>query len=236
MISTLEIVQRLGLALLLSGVIGLDRQRKNRPAGLRTHMLTGLSAAALMIVSVDFAHYQPLSSREIQSADPSRIASYVLAAMGFLGMGTILRGPNGVTGLTTAATLWLVTALGLSAGAGMFGLALMTSAAALFILIILRYLERWYISPPRLRIRRRVTIVIEDGPTNRGRAMDAIHALHGKLLRETLTRAAGATASRRVDFHVELEGAMAYGALHDRLERLPGLQRLEIRAPKQSSS
>lgn len=228
-------MQRLGLALVLSGLIGLDRQRKNHPAGLRTHMLTGLSAAALMIVSVDFAHYQPFSAEQIQDTDPSRIASYVLAALGFLGAGTIMRGPSGVMGLTTAATLWVVTALGLCSGAGMFALAIITAVAALFVLMGLRYLERWYITPPRPRMRRRVTVVIEDGHANRGTAMEAMHALHGKLLRETLTRSTSASALRRIDFQVDLEGAIAYGALYDRLETLPGLRRLEIRIPKSTT-
>lgn len=236
MLSLLDIVMRLGLAMGLSGLIGLERERKNRPAGLRTHMLTGLSAAALMMLSVDFVHYQPLSEREIHNTDTSRIASYVLAALGFLGAGTILRGPGGVLGLTTAATLWLVTALGLCAGAGMFALALITAGAALFVLMGLRYLEKWYIDPPVRRIRRQVTIVTEDEPATRSLAMDALRAVQGRLLRETLTRSADATALRRIDFHVDLHSANDYSALHDRLETLPGLRELEIRMPRTPGS
>jgi putative Mg2+ transporter-C (MgtC) family protein len=232
MLSVLDVLLRLGLALLLSGLIGIERERKNRPAGLRTHMLTGLSAAALMILSVDFIHYQPAPPGRAYLGDPGRIASYVLAALGFLGAGTILRGPGGVMGLTTAATLWLVTALGLAAGAGMFALAGITAGAALFVLLVLRYFEHRYIDRPDRRIRRRVTLVIQDGPQNRGAAVAAMHAVRGRLVREALTHGADRRTLLRLDFNVDLADGADYNAMHARLEALPGLRQLEIRKPK----
>jgi putative Mg2+ transporter-C (MgtC) family protein len=232
MLSVLDVLQRLGLALLLSGLIGLERERKNRPAGLRTHMLTGLSAAALMVLSVDFAHYQPIPKEHVWDTDPGRIASYVLAALGFLGAGTILRGPGGVVGLTTAATLWLTTALGLAAGAGMVALAGITAGAALFVLLVLRYFEHRYIDRPDRRIRRRVTLVIHDGAANRAAAVAAMHALRGRLVSESLTRGGDRGTLLRLDFRVELADGAEYNAMHARLEALPGLRQLEIRQPK----
>src|SRR5690349_13217981 len=119
MLSWNEILLRLVTASLLGGVIGLERERKNWSAGLRTHMMVCLGASLAMLVS---AHgFSDVLHLKNVSLDPSRIAAQVISGIGFLGAGTIVLLKQGIIkGLTTAAGLWTAAAIGLAAGAGMY--------------------------------------------------------------------------------------------------------------------
>ena len=142
MISPAEILLRLLLAIALGGVIGYDRERRSSTAGLRTHMLVCLGAALGMIVSA-FGFADVLRHPDIV-LDPSRIAAGVISGIGFLGAGAILflRREEVVRGLTTAAGLWTVAAIGLAAGAGMYVASLLATAIAWAILSVLKLVER----------------------------------------------------------------------------------------------
>jgi putative Mg2+ transporter-C (MgtC) family protein len=126
-------VLRLAFALLIGGLIGIEREIKGKPAGMRTNMLMCTGSCLLMILSIEVARQSG------HQGDPGRIAAQVVTGIGFLGAGTIIRSGVSVTGLTSAATLWFVAALGLVIGTGDFALAL---AAALVILTILTLLVR----------------------------------------------------------------------------------------------
>ncbi len=104
---------------LLSALIGVEREYSHKPAGLRTHILVGMGAALFGVLSPVFG------------GDPSRIAAYVVAGIGFIGGGTIIQTQNKVQGITTAASLWLTAAVGLAAGAGLYVLALISAIAGL---------------------------------------------------------------------------------------------------------
>jgi putative Mg2+ transporter-C (MgtC) family protein len=106
-----EILLKLAVSVLLGGIIGWEREVHDRPAGLRTHVLVCVGSAVYMILSMSFPG----------TSDPSRIAAQVATGMGFLGAGTIIRHGNAVRGLTTAASLWAVAAIGLSVGRGEAG-------------------------------------------------------------------------------------------------------------------
>ncbi len=156
MLPTWEIAARLLLAAALGGVIGFDRERHTWAAGLRTHMLVCLGAALAMIVSA-FAFSRILQQWPHVVLDPSRIAAQVISGIGFLGAGTILflHRENVIRGLTTAAGLWTVAAIGLAAGGGMYLAAVITTAIAWVILAVLKPLERRFAvrkKPPRLQI------------------------------------------------------------------------------------
>lgn len=143
MLPTWEIAVRLLLAAGLGAVIGFERERHTWAAGLRTHMLVCLGAALAMIVSAfAFADVLPQWPRVV--LDPSRIAAQVVSGIGFLGAGTIMfmHRENVVRGLTTAAGLWTVAAIGLAAGGGMYAAAVIATAVAWVILAVLRPLER----------------------------------------------------------------------------------------------
>ena len=115
-------VLRLIVAALLSAVIGLERELRQQDAGLRTHMLVGLGAA--LFASVGIA----------MGSDPTRIAAQVVSGIGFLGAGAIFRSGETIRGLTTAAGLWLVAAVGVSAGSGLIQLAVIATVVGLAIL------------------------------------------------------------------------------------------------------
>lgn len=119
-----EIAVRLGAALILGGALGLNRELHGKPAGLRTHGLVSLGAAVATIVSLGL----PGDSHAVDPNAISRVLQGILTGIGFLGAGVILRDPNGhVTGLTTAATIWICAVLGVVCGLGywsVFGIAL----------------------------------------------------------------------------------------------------------------
>jgi len=123
-----EMVLRLLLAATLGAAIGYQRERAHKPAGLRTHILICAGAALFTVVSVyGFG----------ASGDPARVAAGVVAGIGFLGAGAIIRRGEGIVeGLTTAATIWAVAAIGLAAGAGLYLVAAVTAAVVLVVLFL----------------------------------------------------------------------------------------------------
>ena len=136
-----EVLVRLGVAAGLTGVIGLERELRERAAGLRTHMLVGIGSALFTIVSAygwtDFG----FSTASGVVFDPTRIAAQVVTGIGFLGAGAIIRQGLAVRGLTTAASLWIVAAIGMAAGAGYFSAALIATGIVLVGLGPFRWLE-----------------------------------------------------------------------------------------------
>lgn len=119
---------RLVLAALLAGAIGIERELREQEAGLRTHMLVCVGATMFMVVGVyGWSDYR-LGNDIGVVVDPSRVASYVVSGIGFLGAGAIIRHGINVRGLTTAASLWVVAAIGVAVGAGMYAFAVATTA------------------------------------------------------------------------------------------------------------
>ncbi|MCJ2068922.1 MgtC/SapB family protein [Methylobacterium sp. J-030] len=142
MLSNLEIIARLVLAAILSGLIGVERERLLWAAGLRTHMLVGVGACLIMIVSA-FGFGDVLGAKNVV-LDPSRIAAQVVSGIGFLGAGTILLRGEVVKGLTTAASLWAVAAIGLAIGSGLYVAGTATTFILLAILAGLKPLQERY--------------------------------------------------------------------------------------------
>jgi putative Mg2+ transporter-C (MgtC) family protein len=141
MISWVEVLIRLSLAGFFGAVIGLERERKDWAAGLRTHMMVCLGASLVMLVSA-YGFQDVLGPKNIV-LDPSRIAAQVISGIGFIGAGTILFLRQGIVrGLTTASGLWTVAAIGLATGGGMYLAALIATVLAIFILWVLQPVER----------------------------------------------------------------------------------------------
>jgi putative Mg2+ transporter-C (MgtC) family protein len=147
-----EVVLRLMLAALLCGAIGFEREVRDQPAGFRTHILLGLGAALFTLVSA--YGFEPFTRAALGSGglqfDPTRISAQIVAGVGFLGAGAIIRQGRDVRGLTTAASLWAVSAIGMAAGAGyLFGAAAAT-VLAVATLNALRRFRSSVITPLRL--------------------------------------------------------------------------------------
>ncbi|MDR3020151.1 MAG: MgtC/SapB family protein [Treponema sp.] len=137
-ITELDIVIRLCLGFLAGGIIGFERSSRRQVAGLRTHILIALGATCLTLLSI----WIPQNYFDMKNGDPGRIAAQVVSGIGFLGAGAIIRLGNDVKGLTTAASLWLVAAIGMAIGAGMYIAALTGEILALITLITLNRVER----------------------------------------------------------------------------------------------
>jgi putative Mg2+ transporter-C (MgtC) family protein len=134
-----ESMLRLVLAAALGGIIGLEREASGKPAGFRTNLLICLGAALLTEISVEVARDVELPGGF--GADPGRIAAQIVSGIGFLGAGTILRSRGSVTGLTTAATLWVVAAIGIAAGAAAYVHAIVGTLLVMVALITLGRFE-----------------------------------------------------------------------------------------------
>ena len=134
------VLVRLAVSMLLSAIIGLERELHGKPAGLRTHMLVSVGCTLFMLFGVN----APAIFGEHVSVDPSRIAAQIVTGVGFLGAGTIIRSVGSVHGLTTAASIWMVAAVGTAVGGGFFSGASLGTVMALLILWIgdSKYLSR----------------------------------------------------------------------------------------------
>ena len=130
-----DVIVRLLLAAGLGAAIGLEREIRQKPAGLRTNMLIALGSALFSLTSLAIARY---------GGTPDRIAANIVTGVGFLGGGAILRGGRSVQGMTTAATVWVNAAIGMAAGIGEFRLAIAATGIALIVLIVLPPIERYF--------------------------------------------------------------------------------------------
>src|SRR5437016_5675750 len=131
-LSYLEMFLRIAMAFIAGFVVGWERESHGRPAGLRTTILTCVASAVAMIVSqVLFTESATITPASTWRPDPARLGAGILTGIGFLGAGTILRHANVIRGVTTAASLWFVTVLGLAFGSGEFALGFMGTAVAL---------------------------------------------------------------------------------------------------------
>jgi putative Mg2+ transporter-C (MgtC) family protein len=149
----LDLLLKLVLAVLLGGAIGLEREIAGKAAGLRTNILICLGSALLTDVSIAMAAYARIG-------DPARLAAQIVTGVGFLGAGTIMQGRGKITGLTTAATIWVVAAIGITVGAGFYFEAI---GAGVLVALVLSGLGR--LEHRARRARRSVRMVIRTAPT-----------------------------------------------------------------------
>jgi len=133
-ISDIELIRRLLTAALLGALLGLEREMKQKSAGLRTNILIALGSALFTVMSYEMA--------SPADGDPGRIAAQIVTGIGFLGAGAIMRTDSGVQGLTTAATVWVNAAVGVAAGGGSYHLAFIATGITLAALLVLEPLER----------------------------------------------------------------------------------------------
>ena len=159
-ISYVQIFLRLFIALILGGLIGFEREKNNHPAGFRTHILVSVGSALIMLISI--YGFTDFLGEENVNFDPSRIAAQVVTGIGFLGAGTILRHGYTVTGLTTAASLWVVAAIGLAIGAGFYFGAVISTIFVLISLAVLAKIDP-YITRKKQLVDLRVSVIDRPG-------------------------------------------------------------------------
>lgn len=139
-----EIAIRLILATFFGALVGFERELRDRPAGLRTHMLVSLAAAMFTILAFEIFYAVKVHDK-VANIDPLRLVEAVTAGVAFLAAGTILQSRGRVKGLTTGASMWLAGALGLACGAGFYTIAMMGGLLTLFILAVIRYIENRFL-------------------------------------------------------------------------------------------
>jgi putative Mg2+ transporter-C (MgtC) family protein len=216
-----ELLVRLIVGTALGGIVGYERGVHGRPAGFRTHLIVALASTTFMLVSTHFVYFQHYTKDDLVAVDPSRIAASIVTGIGFLGGGAILRTGLNVQGLTTAAGLWLVAAIGMAAGAGMY---VVSVAATLFGIVALVVLRRFEHKDDQLR--RRISLVLADGGTT-------VPGLF-RALAQTGVAVAPMEYERRLDerrIHVTLQARIppeSQEGLVDLLEAQPGLERVRI--------
>jgi putative Mg2+ transporter-C (MgtC) family protein len=146
-----KMIARLVLAAVLGGIIGLERELKHRPAGLRTNMFICFGSAMFTVLSIELGG----------PSDSTRIAAQIIAGIGFIGAGSILRDKGGVTGLTTAATIFVVASIGMACGGGLYMLAVFATILMFLALLVLGWMERRFNLKPLLM---NYTIVTDKSP------------------------------------------------------------------------
>jgi putative Mg2+ transporter-C (MgtC) family protein len=217
-----EILLRVSLAGALGASIGLERELRDREAGLRTHLLVAVGSALFTLVSAygfrDFDYGRNTGF----TLDPTRISAQIVTGIGFLGAGAIIRQGISVRGLTTAATLWIVAAIGLASGAGYYSAAVITTGVVLFALYPLRIIAFRVTSPLR---RDQGRFAVELGPD--GSAGDLLKLLesHHVQVRSFEVEHAGETRIVAVD--AQLPHMAAAGAVMDDVKHLEHVRRVE---------
>ncbi len=216
--SVYEIIFKLALAGILGGLIGLERESLNRPAGLRTYTLVCVGSALAMVVSLDmyFQYYQTVN------ADPGRIAAQVISGIGFLGAGTIMREGATVRGLTTAAGLWVVACIGLAVGAGLYIPAIATTALILFILIYFIHFEEKFTG---LREYKGLLMLLEDRPGQVGIIGSILGDMDILIKNIELTRLED--DDLEVELLIHLPPNMSIEQVIDELSVVKGLRRID---------
>jgi len=222
MLSAPDILIRLFLGTLLGGVIGFERESHGRPAGFRTHLLVCLASVLIMIVSEEYYHLASTNPAFIR-IDPARIAAGAITGVGFLGAGVIIKSGFSVQGLTTAACLWIVSAIGLSVGAGLYAPAVISTMIAVMALWSLRRIERnmatmkfWYLA---------VTAESLEKDADMERVVDDMNAKIMSIDYDIHTR------DRETTFHMTLSsrGEFDPRELLRRLSSIDGINRVSLK-------
>lgn len=218
----LDLVLRIVVGTALGGIIGYERDIHGRPAGLRTHAVVALASATFMVVSTHFVYFQEYKAGDLVEVDSSRIAASVVSGIGFLAGGAILRNGLTVQGLTTAAGLWLVAAIGLCAGGGMYIEAVAVTIIGVATLVFLRRFE-----DKDDRIRRRLSLTVQEGAItpeqllHRLRTRDVLAALEGWSKDKT-------GSVRQLTLSVRLSRLDGEQTLASLLEAEPGILRMQL--------
>ncbi|MGY4691852.1 MgtC/SapB family protein [Salibacterium sp. K-3] len=221
------IMVRIISAAALAGLIGAEREYKRHPAGFRTHMLVGTGACLAMVMAL--FGFQPYleANEEVARYDPSRLASYVISGVGFLGAGTIIVQGVSIKGLTTAASIWVVAAIGLAAGAGMYFAAILTTIIVLLSLLFLNNIERLFQTSSS---QKKVNIIMDK---DNSPLSDVVKAFEEEnVLVKKVAGSADNTAELEQKlsfvFYIEDSSETNHTVLYDRLIKINGVLEVEM--------
>lgn len=223
MLTTTEIILRLLLGTLLGGIIGFERQTHGRPAGFRTQLLVCVACVLLMIISENYSAHGTLPGDYIR-LDPTRIAAGAMTGIGFLGAGVIIKTGVSVQGLTTAACIWIVAAIGLAVGAGQYIAALTGSVITFISLWMLRIVEN---KIPRLTYKYITLVTDESGDEN---AIISLFEEKGFKVSKMDYEITVAEKKKSFIFTVTSKDSVSMKELTDEVSSLNYIKRLEIKS------
>ncbi|MEO5576812.1 MAG: MgtC/SapB family protein [Gaiellaceae bacterium] len=213
---------RLVLSALLAGVIGIERELREQEAGLRTHMLVCVGATMFMLVGVyGWSDYE-LGNDIGVVVDPSRVASYVVSGIGFLGAGAIIRYGINVRGLTTAASLWVVAAIGVAVGAGMYELSVATTALVILALWPLAQVKT--LLAGKQEAARRLAVTLEP----RASVVSALAAIEESGFELASVEIGEEEDARQLDVVITTAADASLGELLDGLVELDGVRSASV--------
>lgn len=214
-----DTVLKLLLASFLGGLIGFEREMHGRPAGFRTHLLVSLGSALFVAVSIEF--YRLYSHVGV---DPGRVAAQVVTGIGFLGAGAIIRERGAIRGLTTAACLWVASAIGVACGVGMFSVSMVVTGIAIVSLLVLKKLESTLSKDTYLEV-----AILSDDRSGQMEQIEGILLECGVDLMETALERELDTATVRFEFQLRVVGRHTTCKLVDRLSGLEGIRKVSLR-------
>ncbi len=210
-----RIFLRLTLAVIFGGIVGIERENKQRPAGFRTHILVCVGSALVMLTS---EHIFNLYSDKV-NLDPARLGAQVISGIGFLGAGTIIREGMSVRGLTTAASLWAVACIGLATGMGFYVGAAYGTAIIYLTLFLLRKLEN--VLRKKVILTLKVTIKTESNTSLLGEIWSVL-GRYGVHIR-SMEFLAEDEEYTRIKYRLELPGGLSGDVITKKINEIPGL-------------
>jgi putative Mg2+ transporter-C (MgtC) family protein len=217
---------RLCLAFAAGGIIGFERSSRHQVAGLRTHILIAVGAALLMILSI----WIPQEFLGAKNGDPGRIAAQVVSGIGFLGAGAIIRLGNNIKGLTTAASLWLVAAVGLALGAGLYIAAAIAEGISLFTLVFMDLFEKRLFPAERNKV---LELFYKTSNPDAKEALDVLRSYKIRIqsfdMDESFDKKTGKNKVGRIRLLVGIPDTADISALTKSLEGVKKLSRVEMR-------
>ncbi len=225
-ISHWDMLLRIATGTALAGAIGFERDRHKRPVGLRTHMIVGLAAATFMVVSSQLAYFQNYQEGDHMDVDGSRIAASVVSGISFLAGGAIIRSGASIQGLTTGAGLWLVTAIGLCTGAGMFVEGVSVTLLGLLVLTVLRRFE----DKRDDLVTKRVSMTLAEGSEATTAIMTALRDLGVTIRDIEYERRLDEKRRTELTFDLAIPSAVSPGTIIETIERFADVRRLKVEA------
>ncbi len=211
---------RLLLSFFLGMIVGIEREARNQPAGLRTHILISIGATIVMLISI----YIPQTFPHFQNGDPGRIAAQVVSGIGFLGAGAILKFGVDVKGLTTAASIWAMAALGLAVGAGMYAISLIGLAVVIFALSVMNLFEK---SIFKERALRKISLEVKKRDTNVAELEKIFAGYDAKIISRGFERNVN-EACDKVTFMLGVTRQLNVQSLSNALEKQPGIVSISV--------
>ncbi|MCD6354767.1 MAG: MgtC/SapB family protein [Prolixibacteraceae bacterium] len=211
---------RIVFSFIIGTLIGIEREAHSQPAGLRTHILISIGATLVMLISI----YIPQTFTRFQNGDPGRIAAQVVSGIGFLGAGVILKFGADVKGLTTAASIWVMAAIGLAIGAGMYSISIIGVVVVLLALVIMDIFERRIFKERTLK---KIELLVKKKDSDLEELKKLLTGLDVRIVSSGIERNVN-EATSKITFLVAVSRKLNIQLISNALEQHPGMVAISV--------